>query len=90
MITGISTYAIPNEREYFSLSSFFFYVILRITYKSKKHFDENLFFHFYFSNVHISVNNKFENLRLGIQVANIHVEGTLSQIFYFRPSFYLM
>ena len=33
---------------------------------------------------------EFENLRLGIQVANIHVEGTVSQIFYFGPSFYFM
>ena len=58
-----------------------FDVILRIDVKVKKQYDENLFFHLYFSNVHISVNNEFENLRLGIQVANIHVEGTVSQIF---------
>ena len=48
-------------------------VILRIDTKVKNNITKNLFFHFYFSNVHISVNNKFENLRLGIQVANIHV-----------------
>ena len=88
MITGISTYDIPNEREYFSLSSFRCNFENRC--KSEKQYDENLLFHFYFSNVHISVNNEFENLRLGIQVANIHVEGTVSQIFYFRPSFYFM
>ena len=67
-----------------------FDVILRIDEEVKKQYDENLFFHFYFSNVHTSVNNEFENLRLGIQVANIHVEGTVSQIFDCSPSFYFM
>ena len=77
MITEISTYDTPMEREYFSLSS------IRYTF-------ENSFFHFYFSNVHISVNNEFENVKLGIHVDNILFEGTLSQIFAVRPSFYFM
>ena len=33
-------------------------VILRIDINVKKKYDKNAFFHFYFSNVHISVNNK--------------------------------
>ena len=88
MITGISTYDTPKEREYFSLSSI--KCTFEKKYKSEKQYDKTSFFHFYFSNVHISVNNKFENFRLGIHVANIHVEGTVSQIFAFRSSFYFM
>ena len=88
MITGISTYDIPKEREYFSLSSV--RCNFENRYKSEKQYAKNSFFHFYFSNVHISVNNEFENAKLGIQVANIHVEGTVSQIFSFGPSFYFM
>ena len=31
---------------------------------------------------------KTENVKLGIHIANIHVEGTVSQIFSFGTSFY--
>ena len=79
MITGISTYDTPKKREYFSLFSV--RCTFEIRYKSEKQCDKNSFLHFYFSNVHISVNNEFENVKLGIHVANIHVEGTVSQIF---------
>ena len=60
MISGILTYDTPEEREYFSLSSDICNFENR--YKREKLFDKNSFFHFYFSNVHISVNNEFENL----------------------------
>ena len=53
-------------------------------------YEKNSFFYFYFSNVHMSVNNKFGNLKLGIHMANIHVDETVSQIFPFGPSFYFM
>ena len=66
-----------------------FDVILRIDIKVKNNITKSYFFP-YFSNIHISVNNEFENVRLGIQVANFHVEGTVSQIFDFRPSLYFM
>ena len=56
----------------------------------RSHMTKTQFFHFYFSNVHISVNNEFGNVKLCIHVANIHVEGTVSQIFSFGPSFYFM
>ena len=88
MIAGISTYDTPKEREYSSLSSMICH--FENKYKSAKKYDNNSFFHFYFSNVHISLNNEFGNLKLGILVANIHVEGTVSQIFAFGPSFYFM
>ena len=38
----------------------------------------------------MSVNNEFGNSKLGIHVANIHVEGTVYQIFDVGPSFYFM
>ena len=57
---------------------------------SEKPYDKYSFFHFYFSNVHISVNNEFGNVKLCIHIANTHVEGTVSQIFSFGPSFYFM
>ena len=87
-LTGISTYDTPMEREYFSLASD--RCNFENIYKSEKQYDKNSFFHFYFSNVHISVNNEFGNFKLGIHVDNIHVEGTVSQIFDFCPSFYFM
>ena len=88
MITRISTYDTPKEREYFSLSSI--RCDFEIGYKSEKQYDVNSFFHYYFSNVHISVNNEFRNLKLGIHVASIYIEGTVSQIFALGSSFYFM
>ena len=61
-------------------------VILRIDIKVENEYDKNLFFHFYFSNVHISVKNELEHLKLCICVANVHVEGSVSQIFDFALS----
>ena len=79
MVTGISTYNTPKEREYFSLSSI--RCNFENTYKSEKQYDKNSFFHCYFSNVHISVNNEFGNVKLGTHVAKISSFG---------PSFYFM
>ena len=53
-------------------------------------YDKNAFFHFYFSNVYISINNEYENLKLRIHVVNIHGEGTVSQMFGSGPSCYSM
>ena len=88
MRTGISTYDTPKERKYFSVSSIRCNFEKR--YTSEKQCDKKSFFHFYFSNVHISVNNELDNVKLGIYIANIHVEGTVSPIFSFGPSFYFM
>ena len=87
-LTGISIYDTPKEREYLSLSSD--RCNFENIFKSEKQYDKISFFHFYFSNLHISVNNEFENVKLGIHVDNIHVEGIVSQIFAFCPSFYFM
>ena len=88
MVTGISTYNTPKEWEYFSVPSKRFDFENR--YTSEKQCDKNSLFHFYFSNVHISANNELENVKLGIHIANIHVEGTVSQFFSFAPNFYFM
>ena len=56
-------------------------VILNLDMKGKCCICKPVFFHFYFSNVHISLNTVFSNLFLFVHVHNIHVEGTVSQIF---------
>ena len=48
------------------------------------------FFHLYFSNVHISVNNEYENIKLRVRLPYIHGERTLSQISSLCPSFNFM
>ena len=40
--------------------------------------------------IHISTNLALGDLKLSMQVSNIHVEGTVSQIFYLGLSFCLM
>ena len=48
------------------------------------------FFYFYFLIVHISSNNVLGSLKLCMHVGNIHVEGTVSQIFSLYLSYYLI
>ena len=48
------------------------------------------FFFLLFLIVHISTNFALDGLKFWIRVANIHVEGTMSQIFYLGLSFCLM
>ena len=62
------------------------YSILRINVKIENGtYLKTLFFHFYFSIVHISTNYGFY-----MHVTNIHVEGTASQILVFWLSFNFM
>ena len=77
-----------NERDYCSLSVDIF--DSENKYKSKKICKERYFFYFYFSIVHISSNNVLGSLEFCMHVGNIHVEETLSQIFFPYPSFYFM
>ena len=44
-------------------------------------------FHFYFFNKGISLNIKVKILKLSTDVMNIHMEGSVSQIFYLGLSF---
>ena len=68
-----------NERYYFSFSIHVFYFENKC--ENRKRYLKTLFFHFYFSIVHISTNYAFDGLRFHMHVTNIHVEGTVSQIF---------
>ena len=74
-----------NERDYWSLSVDIF--DSENKHKSKKKCKERYFFDFYFSIVHISSNNVVGSLEFCMHVGNIHVEGTVSQIFFPYPSF---
>ena len=77
-----------NGREYSSLSIDIF--ISENENESKKKYTEMYFFHLHFSIVHISTNNVIGGLKFCIHVVNIHVEGTVSQIFFIYLSFYFM
>ena len=50
----------------------------------------NLFFHFYFFNIDISLNIYTLVIKFYTGALNIPPEGTVSQIFYLGPSFYFM
>ena len=51
---------------------------------------ENCFFNFYFLIQDISFDNMFPSLHFLTHLENIHLEGTVSQIFDTGPSFHLM
>ena len=51
---------------------------------------ENCNFHYLFLNLNISVKNKAKRIKLGGHVVHIHLEGTMSHIFYLGHSFYFM
>ena len=42
---------------------------------------KKLFYHFYFLNSHFSLNVQVKDMKLLTHVKNIHMEGTMSQIF---------
>ena len=50
----------------------------------------NLFFHFYFLNMDISLNIYTLVIKFYTGVRNIPIEGSVSQIFYLGPGFYFM
>ena len=50
----------------------------------------NLFLHFYFLNMDISLNIYTLVIEFYTDILNIPLEGTLSQIFYLGPGFYFM
>ena len=58
---------------------FFFFFLLRID-----------FFHFYFLNSHMFVNIQVMNMKFSVWFLKIRLEGSLSQIFYLGPSFYVL
>ena len=56
----------------------------------KKIYIQNLFVHFYFLNSDISLNNKLPVIKVYTGIKNIHIEGTVSQIFYLGLTFDLI
>ena len=56
----------------------------------RKWYLKKYFFYFYFLIVHISTNNALGGLIFSKLVSNIHVEGTVSQIFDLDNTFYFM
>ena len=52
--------------------------------------EKKLFSHFYFLNKDISLNIQAKIMKFQTHVKNIHMEGTVSQIFYIGPSFYFV
>ena len=53
-----------------------------MTFYPKKQKIKDLFFHLYFLNMDILLNNKLPVMKFCTDVKNIHVEGTMSQIFF--------
>ena len=51
---------------------------------------QTLIFHFYFLNKDISLSNRVKRLIYGIDFENIHMEGTVFQIFYLGFRFYFI
>ena len=51
---------------------------------------KNLFFHFYLLNKDFSLNTQVKLMKLSTYLKNIHMEGTVSQIFNFILSFYFI
>ena len=76
------------ERDSSSLSIHVFFFENKC--ENSKWYMRTIFFYFYFSNVHISTNYALDGLRFCMHVGNIHVEGTVSQIFVFGLSFDFM
>ena len=87
IISTVSYYT-SNYRSYFSLSNEINYV--RITSVFMNLLILNLFFHFYFLNMDISLNIYTLVMKFYTGALNIPLEGSVSQIFYLGPGFYFM
>ena len=59
-----------------------------MTYQKDK--SNNLFFDKIFLNFHLSVTIAYKDLKFCLLSTDIHLEGTMSQIFYLGLSFYFM
>ena len=61
-----------------------------MTFYPKKQKIKDLFVQFYFLNMDILLDNKLPVIQFCTDVKNIHMEGTVSQIFYSGLSFYFI
>ena len=87
-ILSTISYYTSNYRSYFSLSNDINYVV--VTSILIKLLILNLFSHFYFLNMDISLNIQTLAIKFYTGVLNIPLEGSVSQIFYLGLSFYFM
>ena len=84
----VDTHNTSNERAYFSLSIDI--SIFEKKYGGRKIEYKKVFFLLLFLIVHISTNFILDGLKFWMDVPNIHVEGTVSQIFVSCLSFHFM
>ena len=75
-----TSYNRSNERAYFSACVGANGILMKVDLKKRQF--EDLFFHFYFSNGDILLHNELSEITFYPDVHNIHMEGTVSQIFY--------
>ena len=87
-IVSTVSYYTSNHRSYFSLSNEINYVGITSVFMNVLIL--NLFFHFYFLNMDISLNIYTLVIQFYTGVFNIPLEGTVSQIFYLGPGIYFM
>ena len=80
-----ASFDISNERAHFSVRHGANGILM--TFYPKKQKIKDLFFHFYFLNMDILLNNELPVMKFCTDVKNIHMKGTLSQIFYLGLSF---
>ena len=71
--------SLPNEINHVGITSVFMNLLIL-----------NLFFHFYFLNMNISLNVYTLVITFYKGVLNIPLKGNISQIFYLGPGFYSM
>ena len=87
ILSTVSYYA-SNHRSYFSLSNDINYVGITSVFMNVLIL--NLFFHFYFLNMDISLKIYTLVIKCYTGVLNISLEGTVSQIFHSGLGFYFM
>ena len=87
ILSTVSCYT-SNCGYYFSLSNEINYI--GVTSDFMKLLILNLFFHFYFLNMDISLDISTLVIKFYTGALNILLEGTVSQIFYSGPGFYFM
>ena len=63
---------------------------IHIILDSRKVWILNLFYHFYFLNMDISLNIEVSIIKFATGIDKNHMQGTLSQIYYLGLGFYFM
>ena len=80
-----ASFDISNERAHYSVCLGANGSLM--TFYPKKQKIKDIFVHFYILNINILLNNELTVMKLCTDVKTIHMEGTMSQIFYLGLSF---